>query len=303
MHHITPGSLPRAAFAAVERGWQVIPLVPGGKRPAVRAWEQRATTDAERVARCWSSGRYNVGIATGPSGLVVVDLDVPKHDEDVPPDGVPSSVKSGADVLALLAKQHGEAFPTDTYTVRTASGGLHLYFEAPAGMRLRNTAGSLGWKVDTRAHGGYVVGAGSVVDRRAYTVVRDMAPAPLPKWLTERLTPTPLPPQVRTAAPLIRGGRTDAYLMAAVAAELERVKRARPGTGTAPGNRNASLYVASVALGQLVAGGELSATEVTRRLVEAAVSVGLAETEARATVASGLRAGARKPRVVVRRAA
>ncbi|MCT9092621.1 bifunctional DNA primase/polymerase [Streptomyces sp. ASQP_92] len=303
MHHITPGSLPRAAFAAVERGWQVIPLVPGGKRPAIRAWEQRATSDAERVARCWSAGRYNVGIAAGPSALVVVDLDVPKHDVDIPPAGAPSSVKTGADMLALLAEQLGEPFPADTYTVRTASGGLHLYFEAPSEIRLRNTAGSLGWKVDTRAHGGYVVGAGSVVDGRAYTVVRDMAPAPLPEWLTKRLTPVPLPPQVRTVAPLIKGGRTDAYLTAAVTAESQRVKRARPGTGTAPGNRNASLYIASVALGQLVAGGELSATEVTGRLVDAAVSVGLTETEARATVASGLRAGARKPRVVVRRAA
>ncbi|MFE4856115.1 bifunctional DNA primase/polymerase [Streptomyces sp. NPDC056670] len=303
MHHIAPGSLPHAAFAAIKRGWQVIPLVPGGKRPAVRAWEQRATTDADRVARCWSFGRYNVGIATGPSGLVVVDLDVPKHDEDIPPAGVASSVRTGADVLALLAEQHGAAVPADTYTVRTASGGLHLYFESPSGVRLRNTAGSLGWKVDTRAHGGYVVGAGSVIDGKAYTVVCDMAPAPLPEWLKVRLTPAPLPPQVRTVAPLIRGGRTDAYLTAAVTAELQRVMRARVGTATTPGSRNASLYIASVALGQLVAGGELSATAVTGKLVDAAVSVGLTETEACATVASGLRAGTRKPRVVVRRAA
>ena len=62
--------------------------------------------------------------------------------------------------------------PADTCTVATPSGGLHLYYRAPAeDERLRNTAGTLGWKVDTRAHGGYVVAPGSVVDGRAIPVV------------------------------------------------------------------------------------------------------------------------------------
>ena len=68
-------------------GWHVFPLAPMTKRqPAVKDWENRATTDPDRIRRCWAADRWNIGIATGPSGLVVVDLDMPK-DGDTGPDG------------------------------------------------------------------------------------------------------------------------------------------------------------------------------------------------------------------------
>ncbi|MDJ0461506.1 bifunctional DNA primase/polymerase [Streptomyces sp. H27-C3] len=121
MHHNTPLPLADAAREAAERGWHVAPLVPGAKSPAVRSWEPRATTDAEVVARCWRAGTYNLGIATGPSRLVVIDLDVPKHDQDFPPMCTPSGVTDGADMLAMLAEQHGQSCPGETFTVRTAS--------------------------------------------------------------------------------------------------------------------------------------------------------------------------------------
>src|SRR5690606_4438245 len=107
------------------------------------------------------------------SRLVVVDLDVPKNVDDVPPANTPAGVTDGASALAALAENHGEPYPSATYTIRTATGGTHLYFTAPTGPELRNTAGALGWKIDTRAHGGYVVGAGSTIDGNRYTVVDD----------------------------------------------------------------------------------------------------------------------------------
>ncbi|MEV6757300.1 bifunctional DNA primase/polymerase [Streptomyces sp. NPDC051214] len=290
MHQIPSAPLPHAALCAAERGWHVFPLIPGAKRPAVKAWEQRATTDAERIDRCWLTADYNLGIATGPAGLVVIDLDVPKHDQDVPPAGTRKGVVDGADVLALLAEQQGHPWPDSTYTVRTPSGGTHLYFSAPEGAKLRNTAGALGWKVDTRAAGGYVVGAGSTVNGRPYTVVRETEPVPLPAWLTKLLTPAPLPSQRPVTVPLVANGRRGAYLAAAVNAEMARVSEAHEG------NRNNALYQASVALGQLVAGRELGATYVHERLAEVARRAHLDEGAARRTIASGLRAGARKPR-------
>ncbi|MEU6547057.1 hypothetical protein [Streptomyces sp. NPDC046859] len=51
-------------------------------------------------------------------------------------------------------------------------------------------------------------------------------------------------------------------------------------------------------LGQLAAGGELSEGDVTGWLLTAALQVGQGEREARRTIASGLRAGARRPRTV-----
>ncbi len=65
-----------------------------------------------------------------------------------------------------------------TYTVGTGSSGTHLYYRhPPIGPELRNTTGErggLGWKVDTRAHGGYVVAAGSTVAGRPYAVALDV---------------------------------------------------------------------------------------------------------------------------------
>jgi hypothetical protein len=78
--------------------WHVIPLLPGTKRPACpghpaakcdrsdpwcrhghTGWEQRATTSDPRIIRAWSSPS-RIGIACGPSGLLVVDTDQSKPD-------------------------------------------------------------------------------------------------------------------------------------------------------------------------------------------------------------------------------
>ncbi|MFI0192170.1 bifunctional DNA primase/polymerase [Streptomyces sp. NPDC017082] len=286
-----------AALDAASRGWHVFPLIPSDKRPSIRDWETRSTTDRERIARCWTHAPYNVGIAAGPSRLVIVDLDRPKHPGDTPPaDWAEHGVTDGADVLAVLCERHGQPFPADTYTVRTWSGGTHLYFAAPEGEPLRNTAGDsargLGWKVDTRAVGGLVVGAGSTFAGHRYTVARDAPVAQLPGWLAELLRPAPLPPQRPVAVPLTARDRRGRFLNAALNGELARV------TGSGEHEHNTALYIASVALGQLVAGGELDAHDVTERLVAAGLSVGQGEREARRTIASGLRAGANRPRRV-----
>lgn len=148
----------RAALVAAGRGWSVFPLVPGEKTPAVRGWEQRATTDRRQIYRWWAGGAgFNVGIACGPSGLVVVDLD--DRGEDEPPEAFVGA-RGGQDVFATLATAADAPVPIDTYTVATPSGG-HLYFRAPGEHVLRDSAGALGWRVDTRATGGYVVGAGT----------------------------------------------------------------------------------------------------------------------------------------------
>ncbi|MEI5528359.1 bifunctional DNA primase/polymerase, partial [Streptomyces brasiliscabiei] len=89
-------------------------------------------------------------------GLVVVDLDVPKDQDNSSADA-----PDGATTFKALCERTGHTVP-DTYRTRTASGGQHLYFTAPAGVRLGNTAGTLAPLVDTRAWGGYVVATGSV---------------------------------------------------------------------------------------------------------------------------------------------
>ncbi|MGX1505373.1 UNVERIFIED_CONTAM: hypothetical protein RKD43_003998 [Streptomyces graminofaciens] len=289
-------ALPHAALDAAARGWHVFPLRPGDKRPAITDWETRATTDPERITRCWAHAPYNIGLATGPSGLVVIDLDMPKGPDDIPPaDWALPGVTSGVDVLAVLCERHNQPYPGDTFTMRTWSGGTHLYFTAPEGEPLRNTSGDkgngLGWKIDTRAHGGYVVAPGSTVADHPYEIVHHAPVSPLPGWLAELLRPAPLPPQTPITVTLAVD-RRGKWLRAAVNGELERVSRA------VEGERNKTLYTAAVALGQLVAGGELGGAEVTEWLCAAALNIGQGEREARRTIASGLRAGAHRPRTV-----
>jgi hypothetical protein len=283
MTHPVPTGQYGSAVDLARRGGYVFPLLPGSKRPAVTRWEQRATADADRIARCWERGTYNVGLATGPSRLVVIDLDVPKPGEDAP---------DGATAFGALCARHGQRYPFETYTVATPSGGTHLYFAAPRSLALRNSAGRLAPLVDTRAGGGYVVAPGSVVDGHPYETVQDVPVAPLPGWLALLLAPVPLPPQRPVAVPLTGGDRRSSYLRAAVDAELRRV------TGSAPHQHNRDLYRASVALGQLVAGGALNEADVTAWLTEAAARVGQRPRETARTIRSGFRAGARRPRTV-----
>ncbi|MBT2424409.1 bifunctional DNA primase/polymerase [Streptomyces sp. ISL-112] len=287
MTHPAPSALLSAALQAAERGWHVFPLRPRDKRPALhgetacpgtgdcaaghRKWEQRATTDPDRIRKAWSAGPFNVGLATGPSGLVVVDLDpVKAKDLKGTPDGVTS--------LQALCERAGHPVPA-TYRTRTASGGYHLYFTAPGGVRLGNSAGRLGKHIDTRAHGGYVVSAGSFLPSGAYDVVDSTEPVPLPEWLYALLTPRQ-PPRGLTAAPVPE--RASRYAAAALRAETTAV------AGAGEGVRNWTLVRAARALGRFIPSGDLARSEVEAALNSAGLRAGLRENECRAAVASAL---------------
>ena len=111
-----------AALAAARRGWAVFPCRPGDKRPAVPEWEQRACSDPVRVARYWPSEQRNVGIACGPSRLVVVDLDTHGH---LPEDWRQlQGVRDGRDVLAQLAEWAGRPWPSPTWLPRRTRAGI-----------------------------------------------------------------------------------------------------------------------------------------------------------------------------------
>lgn len=300
---MTPTRIPallRAALAAAERGWPVFPLRPNDKRPAGhperncprtgrcsdghRTPEQRATLDADSIRACWESAPYNVGIATGPANLVVVDLDIPKADDGAsPPEW--AGATDGLDVFAMLCERAGEPLPTETYTVRTRRGGQHLYFTAPAGKTLRSTADVLGWKVDTRAWGGYVVAAGSAVGGASYEIIHDADPAPLPAWLSDLLTPKPAPAPMPLSELSARMRNATAYSTAALRGELEKVLSAREG------GRNRAVYFAAYALARMIRAGDLSEADVTGELMGAGQSLGLSAGECRTAIRSGLTRG------------
>ncbi|GAA1860353.1 bifunctional DNA primase/polymerase [Pseudonocardia ailaonensis] len=270
----------------------MFPLRPNDKRPAIKDWETRASTDLVRIRRAWARGPFGIGIACGPSSLVVVGLDTPKPGSVCPSEWDQPGIRDGTDVLAALAEQHGAEVPLETYSVQTASGGEHLYFSAPSGSRIRNSAGRLGWLVDVRANGGYVVAAGSVVRSRRYRST-DASVADLPGWLVPLLDQPPSNPRAAGFTPLLDVvGRRSAYVAAALRGELDKVLAAHPGSG----QRNDTLNRASFALGQLVGAGMLPEGLATAALAEASAAIGLSAAEAHATIRSGLTAGSRTPR-------
>ncbi|MGX1884450.1 bifunctional DNA primase/polymerase [Streptomyces sp. NPDC055287] len=286
MTHHARSALLSAALDAAARGRAVFPLRPGGKPPALhgearcprtgdctvghRVPEQRATTDPDKIRQAWATRPFNIGLATGPAGLLVVDLDRLKPtDLKGTPDGVTS--------FAALCERAGQPVPT-TYRVRTASGGQHLYFTAPEGVRLPSSKGKLAPKIDTRAWGGYVVAAGSVVDGSRYEVV-DAAPvAALPGWLLDALKPAERSAPSPVLAPKLGNRRAEVVLereKAAVAAARE-------------GGREAELFRAARAMGRFVAWGEISRHVVEEAFQTAAESTGLPASQCRSTLRSAL---------------
>ncbi|HEX2300223.1 MAG TPA: bifunctional DNA primase/polymerase [Pseudonocardiaceae bacterium] len=285
-----------AALAAAGRGWSVFPLVPAGKTPAIREWEKRATTDRRQICRWWvgEAGR-NVGVAAGKSGLVVVDLD--SGDGACPPERF-AGARDGRDVLAMVAAEVGAELPTDTYAVQTP-GGCHLYFRVPAGLRLRNTTGRLGWRIDTRAHGGYVVAAGSQRSEGKYRVIHRGPVAELPGWLAEALAPVPIPGPGRPMWLSRRRGA--AYVRAIVNSEAREVAAAQTGT------RHDVLLKAARTLGRLVGGDELGEDDAWRALLDAAAGhigvEGCTVGEVRRAIGDGIAYGKRLPRRITSRPA
>jgi hypothetical protein len=271
------------------------------------SWEARATTDPARIRRGWAEVPYNVGVAPGPSGLVVIDLDQPKPGEQAPARWAAPNIIDGTDVLATLCEEHDEPLPFETLMVTTPSGGMHLYFTAPDSLALRNTQGQdgkLGWLVDVRAHGGYVLAPGSIVGRPdgtegRYELLYDRPPAPLPEWLATLLSAP------GTSSPLLecvpglgdQVSNLDAYVRAALQGEGGRVRTA------AEGGRTWALNKAGYCLGRLVAAGVLPEDLAEAVLMEAAAvhfdaARPVTPAEARASVRGGIAAGKRHPRVL-----
>ncbi|MGH3370991.1 MAG: bifunctional DNA primase/polymerase [Nocardioidaceae bacterium] len=285
-----------AALAYATRGWAVFPChspagPPGtcsccrsdcaspGKHPRVAGGLTAATTDRSTIERWWRHWpSANLAIRTGAvSGIVVLDID-PGH--------------GGDETLSSLLDEHGSLPPGAV--VRTGSGGRHIYFAHPGGL-IRNDAGRrFGPGLDIRGDGGYVVAPPSrhTTGPRYRWDSSDRTLAALPDWLHARLGEAHLPRVPRSSTPTTISSpeRVSSWARSALERELASVASAREGT------RNATLNKAAFSLGQIVAGGGLDADEVECLLLDRAGRAGLGEREARATIGSGLSAGARRPR-------
>ncbi|RDI20325.1 bifunctional DNA primase/polymerase [Lentzea flaviverrucosa] len=325
-----------ALWLAVHRGWHVLPLNYGTKRPLGGCVDCRAehtdhtpqtcpclaraegalchgvwaaTTDPGVIARWaqrWHTSVWAVHL--GVSGLLAVDLDTrpgppprqPLNGLAWPADEPPPA--DGLDTYATLAALSGGTVGTDTFTTDTPSGGLHLVYGTEP-LRWKGSHGKprpgddtvrtgLGWQIDIKAYGGYVVLPGSTSDagqyRRSSTTT---TPRRLDPWLVEALartghdrTATPAPPATAAPVPAFvhgdsRQARFAAGALRSACAELAAME---PDTG-----RNRKLFRSTTRLAGMAQAGWIDRDVVQAALADAARHAGLPAAEIRYVLASG----------------
>ena len=191
-------------------------LAAGGWCHGVRA----ATTDPATITAWWRrEPRAVPGVAAGPSGLVLVDIDahggppppnlatglLPGIDltaEPIPPGAWddPARFRDGRDSLTLLARLRGGPRPWPTgpehqpVTAATPSGGVHLWYRAPA-PNLRQALSDphgrygLAWQIDLKAGWSYGIAPGAATTAGPYPVRGgDPAqPGRMPAWLAHEV--------------------------------------------------------------------------------------------------------------------
>lgn len=267
------------------RGWHLFPLAPGKKigYPGRHGYKDATTDPARLTDPVWWPTGSGTGIATGASGLVVIDLDN-KQDRPTAPEHQVWAERGCWDGASVFTWQW-ERLNTDgtswahAYTVLTPSGGAHLYFRAPAEPIRNSASGALGWQVDVRAAGGHVAAPGTVLPNGRYEPLWEPETLPvLPDWITRKLT-APVAPR-RPARPAQRSALTLPSQSAGRVAAL-----AKTVANAAEGTRNDTLNWAAHAL---AVDGALTQAHAAA-LLDAATAAGLTETESVATIRSAHR--------------
>lgn len=133
----------QAALALAAAGVPVFPVAAESKRPLTRRGFHDASTLLSQVESWWGAHpQANLAIPTGArTGVVVVDIDV--HGQ--------------VNGYEALARAHDAGLMNGwEFTVRTPSGGLHIYYPAAgAGDQRSWQAARAG--IDFRGDGGYII--------------------------------------------------------------------------------------------------------------------------------------------------
>lgn len=171
-------SLYKAAIKLAKQGFHIFPLKENGKTPIVDNFTGAAVLDPKDLKKFWFDDilelehQYNIGVATTKfkkaGALLVVDID----DKDG---------KKGSENLLKLELE-GFEFPT-TLTQTTPTKGRHLIYKCKEPVKQGSNVLAEG--IDIRSRGGYIVGAGSLIENVAYKM--DSAKiADAPEWLIEK---------------------------------------------------------------------------------------------------------------------
>lgn len=153
----------------LSKGRPIFPLGYRAKVPPQGSTGLRdASTTEPNTLNAWAREYpgYNWGYCPAMGGETVIDLD--NH-----------ASKNGEKALSDWLREIGHTLPP-TFTVRTPTGGKHLYFKGA----LPTSKDNFKLGVDVHSAKAHVVVPGSIVKAGAYTIEDDREPAELPAWFS-----------------------------------------------------------------------------------------------------------------------
>ena len=295
---IDENSLKAAALAHAKNGFYVIPLVENSKRPLISDWQNRATTNSLQIDSWWTEHpNANIGIACEVSNLIVIDLDTSKG--AVPPSSWKEfGVKNGEDVFREICKKAGDAQLFETYSVKTPSGGKHLYFYDQNIAIKQGTEVNGWWRVDTRSKGGYIVAEGSRLINSANGVTdhyrsigNHSVVLNFPTWLRDELSSKPIRESVIASSSNSASSVSSDPKFSLEFAEQVLSERCTLIRNTPEGRRNQSLIKHATYIGKIIGMGSLDERKASESLLEAATLSGLTKFESVNAIKAGIKYG------------
>lgn len=139
-----------------------------------------STLDPDMIEWNWmETPDANIGVHPGKE-FVLIDIDRKTLDKN-------GEIIDGLTSLAEFMGMSEEKILQQTYTVRTPTGGFHLYLSCDVDDRFGNRVGMLPG-IDVRGNDGYVVGPGSMIRGNFYEDFNGLDIAPVPDCLRTIMT-------------------------------------------------------------------------------------------------------------------
>ena len=158
-------------------------IIPKNQKTTYIQWGKSYNHTKEDI----DTNKYNYGIVAGEyNNLIIVDIDV--KDEGI----------------EEFNKYIDKFCDINTFIQKSPSGGKHYFFKYTHSnnsvqhlikFSLTNSTKYRGKGIDIRSNGGYIIGAGSTIDKKKYEIINNVKPIEIPEtlilWLLEnRKIPT-----------------------------------------------------------------------------------------------------------------